>query len=96
MRSCSPQSQQRLHELEALYRADETLHSSLRLEDVLEALVDVAQEVLGADKTSVYAWDADLEQLVPQRCAATTPRRGGWRWYQRRTSSSPRCCTRTS
>src|SRR5262249_3304520 len=32
------ESQQRLHELEALYRADETLHSSLLLDDVLRAL----------------------------------------------------------
>ncbi|HET6315741.1 MAG TPA: GAF domain-containing protein [Chloroflexota bacterium] len=58
------ESQQRFHELEALYRADETLHGSLRLDDVLEALADVAVDVLQADKTSVHVWDRDRQQLV--------------------------------
>ncbi len=58
------ESQQRLHELEALYRADETLHGSLRLNDVLDSLADVAVDVLLADKTSVHVWDRDREQLV--------------------------------
>jgi len=43
----------RLKELEALYEADETLHRSLRLEDVLQALVDLATDILEADKTTV-------------------------------------------
>jgi GAF domain-containing protein len=58
------ESQQRLHELEALYRADETLHGSLRLNDVLEALADVAVDVLQAEKTSVHVWDAEQRFLV--------------------------------
>jgi len=57
-------SEQRLQELEALYRADETLHRSLRLDDVLRALADVARDVLAADKTSVYVWDADRAHLI--------------------------------
>jgi len=40
---------------EALYRADETLHSSLRLDDVLRALVDVAVDVLHADMPPVWS-----------------------------------------
>jgi signal transduction histidine kinase len=58
------ESQQRLHELEALYLADQTLHGSLRLDDVLQALADVATHVLGADKTSVHVWDAERAELV--------------------------------
>jgi GAF domain-containing protein len=58
------ESQQRLHELEALYRADETFHRSLHLKDVLYALVEVATDVLGADKASVRIWDQQHRQLV--------------------------------
>src|SRR5437762_8357368 len=46
-------AEQRLRSLEALYRADERMHRSLRLEEVLQALVDVATDVLRADKTAV-------------------------------------------
>jgi len=58
------ESEQRLHELEALYRADETLHRSLRLNDVLRSLVDVATEVLRADRTSVHIWDPQRQELA--------------------------------
>ncbi len=58
------ESQQRLQELEALYRADETLHGSLRLNDVLDALAEVAVGVLQAEKTSVHVWDEDQRLLV--------------------------------
>ncbi|HEX6511134.1 MAG TPA: histidine kinase [Chloroflexota bacterium] len=55
----------RTRELEALYRADEQLHRSLRLEHVLEALVDVATDILQADMTSVLVWDEAHEYLMP-------------------------------
>jgi GAF domain-containing protein/anti-sigma regulatory factor (Ser/Thr protein kinase) len=58
------ESERRRHELEALYRADHTLHRSLRLNDVLQSLVDVASDVLNADKISVTIWDPELQQLV--------------------------------
>ena len=58
------ESEQQREELEALYRADETLHRSLRLDDVLKALVEVATGVLRADKTSVHLWDADHGKLL--------------------------------
>ena len=54
-----------LKELEALYEADETLHRSLRLEDVLQALVDVTHEILEADSTTLVVWDAQHERLIP-------------------------------
>jgi GAF domain-containing protein len=58
------ESEHRLHELEALYRADEALHRSLRLDDVMRALTDVAADVLQADKTSVHIWDPAHRYLV--------------------------------
>jgi signal transduction histidine kinase/putative methionine-R-sulfoxide reductase with GAF domain len=58
-------AQRRAVELEALYRADETLHRSLQLEDVLQALVDLANDGLRADKTSVLVWDEQHTRLVP-------------------------------
>jgi signal transduction histidine kinase len=56
-------AEERTRELAALYRADETLYRSLRVEDVLQALVDEATEILGADKTAVMVWDAAHERL---------------------------------
>ncbi|MBV9356710.1 MAG: sensor histidine kinase, partial [Chloroflexi bacterium] len=50
------ESEQRWQELETLYRADEALHRSLRLDDVLQALADVAPAVLRAEKCSVAIW----------------------------------------
>ena len=58
-------AERRFHDLEALYRADEVLYRSLRLDDVLNALADVATGILQADKTSVLVWDEDHERLVP-------------------------------
>lgn len=58
------QAEQRTRDLEALYRADEMLHRSLRLGDVLQALVDVAADILGSDKASVLVWDERRERLI--------------------------------
>jgi signal transduction histidine kinase len=57
------QTEQRSREMEALYRADEALHASLKLEDVLQALVDVATDILAADKTAVMVWDERRTRL---------------------------------
>jgi PAS domain S-box-containing protein len=51
------QGEQRRRELEALYRADEHLYRHLRLDQVLQALVDVVVDILAADKASVQVWD---------------------------------------
>ncbi len=58
------QSERRRREMEALYRADEMLHRSLQLQDVLTALVVVVTDILGADKSSVLVWDERHERLV--------------------------------
>ena len=63
------ESQQRLHELEALYRADETLHGSLRLTDVLQSLADVA--------TRCARRRQDLGARVGRRAARS------WSWRPR-------------
>ena len=67
------QSEQRRHDLEALYRADESLHSSLRLDDVLRSLVDVATDVMNADRISVTIWDPDKQQLVTAAARGYSP-----------------------
>lgn len=56
--------ERRMRELEALYRADEEFYGSLELDRVLQALVDVAVEVLEADKATVMVWDEQRERLV--------------------------------
>lgn len=58
------QAEQRRRELEGLYRADEYLYRHLRLDQVLQALVDVVIDILHADKASVQVWDPQRERLV--------------------------------
>ena len=57
------QSEQRRREMEVLYQADERLYQSLRLDDVLQALVDEASGLLHAERTSVLVWDDAHQQL---------------------------------
>ena len=53
------ETERRIRETDALYRADEQLHQSLRLDDVLQALVDVAVNIMGADKSLVVVTDPE-------------------------------------
>jgi GAF domain-containing protein/anti-sigma regulatory factor (Ser/Thr protein kinase) len=55
---------QHAQELEALYHADEELYRYLNLDQVLEALMDVAVDILQADKSSLMVWDDQGEKLV--------------------------------
>jgi len=57
------EAEQQLRDLEAMYRIDEPLYRSLRLEEILQALVDVAADMLRVAKTSVLVWDASHEIL---------------------------------
>lgn len=50
-------------ELKALYRADEQLHRYLELDEVLQALVDTAVEILHSDKGAMLIWDDREERL---------------------------------
>jgi ligand-binding sensor domain-containing protein/nitrate/nitrite-specific signal transduction histidine kinase len=55
---------QRRKELEALYQADENLYRHLNLEQVLQALIETAMQLLDADKGAVLCWDDKKENLV--------------------------------
>jgi signal transduction histidine kinase len=63
LRELRRRAEARTREIEALYTADEALHASLKVDEVLRALVDVATDLLGADKTAVMVWDDAHERL---------------------------------
>jgi signal transduction histidine kinase len=65
--------ERRRQELEALYRADAELHRHLRLDQVLRALVDIAVDILQADKSSLMVWDDRRERLVVQVARGYSP-----------------------
>lgn len=54
----------RTQQLEALYRADEELYRHLHLDEVLQALVDIAVDTLHADKSMLLVWDAERQRYV--------------------------------
>ena len=54
------ESERQRRELEALYDADEALHRSLRLQDVLNALVDAAVKLLHVDGVGLWGPDPRL------------------------------------
>jgi len=54
----------RTKELAVLYRADEELLSHLQLEELLNALVGVAVEILKTDKSSLLVLDRESDRLV--------------------------------
>jgi len=56
--------ERRRQELEALYRADAELHRYLGLDQVLHALVDIAVDILEADKSALLVWDKARDCLV--------------------------------
>lgn len=57
------QARQRMRELEALYRADAELYRHLSLDGVLQALVDIAVDILRVDKSSLMVWDEGHKRL---------------------------------
>ena len=58
------ETERRKQELEALYRADAELHRHLSLDEVLQALADIAVDILRADKSALLVWDQAREKLV--------------------------------
>lgn len=66
-------AEQRARELETLYQADEQLYRSLRLEQVLQALVDVVVHQLHADKAGVHVWDAAQQRLAVRAAHGFSP-----------------------
>ena len=55
--------EQQRNQLEALYRADDELGRHLRLDDVLQSLVNTAVELMHADKGSLLVWDDQREKM---------------------------------
>jgi len=51
------QLRRRVNEMDALYRAEERLHQSLVLDDVLQALANLALEIVGADRSAAIVYD---------------------------------------
>jgi GAF domain-containing protein len=60
------ESESHAREMEALYRADEKLFSSLDLDDVFQTLADIAVEVIGADKSMVSIADSQSGEFMPK------------------------------
>jgi signal transduction histidine kinase len=58
LRASRTEAEKQRRRIEALYDADEQIYRSLRLEDVLQSLVDVAIELLRPDKVAVGIVDA--------------------------------------
>jgi two-component system nitrate/nitrite sensor histidine kinase NarX len=57
------EAEQRLRDVEALYRADESLYGALRTDRVLDALIDIVITVLEAEKSAVLSAGAPGERL---------------------------------
>jgi len=63
-RALEDQVEERTSQLDALYRAEERMHRHLHLDQVLQALVDVAVDILQADKSAVLVWDDEEQRWV--------------------------------
>lgn len=57
------ESELRRKELETLYQADEVMYHHLNLDPLLQALVDIAVEIMHADTSAVFAWSEANEAI---------------------------------
>ena len=58
--------EERGREMEALYKADEKILRNVSLNQVFQTLVDVAVDMLHADRSVVFAWDEKQTKVVPR------------------------------
>ncbi|HSB02059.1 MAG TPA: two-component regulator propeller domain-containing protein, partial [Anaerolineales bacterium] len=56
----------RSQEIQALYEADERILRNVSLNQVFQTLVDVAVEILNADRSVVFAWDEKQTKVLPR------------------------------
>lgn len=56
----------RNREMEALYKADERILRNVSLNQVFQTLVDVAVDMLHADRSVVFAWDEQQTKVRPR------------------------------
>ena len=64
---------QRTADIEALYQADAELDRHVALSEVLQSLVDIAVDQLGAEKSAVLCWDPSRERLVMRVARGFSP-----------------------
>ncbi|MBN1877593.1 MAG: GAF domain-containing sensor histidine kinase [Anaerolineae bacterium] len=60
------QANQRMRQIEVLYRADEDLYRHLKIEQVLQSLVDVAVNILNVDKSVLFVLEEHTQHLKPR------------------------------
>jgi ligand-binding sensor domain-containing protein/signal transduction histidine kinase len=58
--------EKRNQEIQALYEADERILRNVSLNQVFQTLVDVAVDMLNADRSMVFAWDEKKTKVVPR------------------------------
>jgi ligand-binding sensor domain-containing protein/signal transduction histidine kinase len=58
--------QKRTTEMEALYSGDEKIIRSVTLDQVLRAIVEVAVQMLNADRSAVFVWDEKHRRVMPR------------------------------
>ena len=58
--------EKRNQEIQALYEADERILRNVSLNQVFQTLVDVAVDMLKADRSVVFAWDEKRTKIVPR------------------------------
>jgi ligand-binding sensor domain-containing protein/signal transduction histidine kinase len=58
--------EKRGREMEALYQADEKILRNVSLNQVFQTLVDVAVDMLHADRSIVFTWDDNQTKVVPR------------------------------
>ena len=58
--------QERNREIEALYKADERILRNVSRNQVFQTLVDVAADMLHADRCAIFVWDEKQNKVVPR------------------------------
>jgi ligand-binding sensor domain-containing protein/signal transduction histidine kinase len=58
--------QKRTTEMEALYSGDEKIIRSMTLDQVFQAIVEVAVQMLNADRSAVFVWDEKYRRVMPR------------------------------
>ena len=67
------EADQRTIQVQTLYHADEEIYRHLETNEVLHALVDVAVDILRADKSAMLVWNAERTHLAPQAARGFMP-----------------------
>ena len=58
--------QKRTEELEALYSGDEKIIRAMTLDQIFQAIVEVAVKMLHADRSVVFVWDGRQKRILPR------------------------------